>query len=177
MTNRFSRVLWLISGVLLIVCGAYCLLDPAAALGFLAIYIAIAVLISGLTDIAIFAGAHKVLAGSGWILTSGIISVLLSLFLFNHSLATATVLPFVFAAWMVFNGVTTSVSSFDLKRLGFRGWGWMLAAGLAMGILGVVSFSCPSVSATTIGFLVGLLLIFDGVFSTVKAVLAPRFWL
>ena len=177
MSNTFSRVLWLVSGIMLTACGAYCLFSPATAIGLIAIYIAAAVLFSGLSDIAVFAGAHRYIAGAGWILTSGIVGVLLSIFLFTYSDTTAAVLPYIFAMWVIFIGVSTSVVSFDLKRLGFRGWGWLLGLGLLMSILGVVSFARPAVSAGAIGLLVGFLLIFDGVFTVVKAALAPRFWL
>lgn len=65
MNRTISRVLWVIAGIILIAAGIYCLISPAAAITGMAMYFGIAMLISGIVDVIIFAGASRFMAGSG----------------------------------------------------------------------------------------------------------------
>ena len=55
MSKTFSRVLWIISGVLLILCGILCLSRPVVALAAISLFLGLSMLFSGIVDIVIFA--------------------------------------------------------------------------------------------------------------------------
>lgn len=123
MNKTLSRVLWIIAGVLLIVAGVYCFVSPEAALSGLSLILGLAMLFSGIVDIVIFASSRRFMLGSGWFLLDGIFTVLLAIFLLCNQAFTMLSLPFIFGMWLLFGGISRFVSSFDLQRLGVRGWG------------------------------------------------------
>ena len=132
MNKTVSRVLWIVAGVLLIVAGGACMLHPGAALSGLSFLLGMAMLFSGAVDIMIFATAGSSIYGSGWFLVDGILTVLLSIFLLCNQMFTMMTLPYILGMWLLFSGITKFVNSFDLRRFGVRGWGWVTAFGLLM---------------------------------------------
>ena len=176
MNQTVSRVLWIIAGVLLLIAGVICLLNPGAALVTMSLYLGISMLISGIIDIIIFARGNRYMAGSGWFLADGILTVLLSLFLLFHQAFTMLSLPYIFGMWLLFSGISKFVHSFELKRLGVPGWGWFTALGILLALAGFLAFWDPITELFAIGVLVGLLLIFQGVASILRACFSHRLW-
>lgn len=175
MNKTVSRVLWGIAGVLLMVCGVVCIANPAVTLSTLSIVLGVVMLLSGIIDIVIFAKGHNAMFGSGWFLVDGILTVLLSVFiLFNQAFTTLTI-PFIFGMWLLFSGITKFVNSFELQRLGVRGWGWFTALGVLLAVASFLSFLNPVAGAVTLSILVGLLLILQGIASFVRACFSGRF--
>ena len=149
MSKTFSRVLWIISGVLLILCGILCLSRPVVALAAISLFLGLSMLFSGIVDIVIFARGRDRMVGSVWFLVDGILTVLLSKF----------------------------VNSFDLRRLGVRGWGWFTALGVLLAFGGFFSFLDPVAGALTLSILAGALLILQGLSSILRACFSGRFLL
>ena len=126
-------------------------------------------LAAGIAEIVVFAGTSGVLIGSGWLLLDGVLTVVMSLFLlFNHWF-TMMSLPILFTVWLLFSGVSRFVSAFDLKALGMRGWGWILALGIVLLVFGVVCMMDPWVSAAAVGVTVGLVFLLEGISAIVCA--------
>lgn len=143
MNKTVSRVLWIVAGVLLIVAGGACMLHPGAALSGLSFLLGMAMLFSGVVDIIIFATAGSSIYGSGWFLVDGILTVLLSIFLLCNQMFTMMTLPYILGMWLLFSGITKFVNSFDLRRFGVRGWGWVTAFGLLMAAAGFLLLYGP----------------------------------
>ena len=191
MNKTFSRVLWVIAGILLVIAGIICLRNPDVALGSLSLMLGITMLFSGIVDIVIFAGAHSYVAGSGWFLLDGIVTVLLSLFVLCNDLFTAIALPFIFSMWLLFSGIAKFVNSFDLQRLGVRGWGWLTALGVvlaaadcptavedgALAAAGFLSLLSPMTSILAMAVIVGGLLVIQGVSFILRGCFSGRLWL
>lgn len=177
MNRTISRVLWIAAGILLILAGIFCLLSPSVALSGLALYLGLAMLFSGIVDLVIFASASSRMVGSGWFLVDGILTVLLSLFLLCNQWFTALTLPFLFGMWLLFSGVSKFANSFELKRLGVRGWGWFTIFGIVLSAVGFFSFLDPLAGLVAITIVVGVFLILQGVASILRGCFAGRFWL
>lgn len=177
MNKTVSRVLWIVAGVLLIVAGGACMLHPGAALSGLSFLLGMAMLFSGVVDIMIFATAGSSIYGSGWFLVDGILTVLLSIFLLCNQMFTMMTLPYILGMWLLFSGITKIVNSFDLRRFGVRGWGWVTAFGLLMAAAGFLSFMDPLATAVTLSVLAGLFLMIQGVVSIAFGCLSGRFWM
>lgn len=143
MNKTLSRVLWIIAGVLLIVAGVYCFVSPDAALSGLSLILGLAMLFSGIVDIVIFASSRRFMLGSGWFLLDGIFTVLLAIFLLCNQAFTMLSLPFIFGMWLLFGGISRFVSSFDLQRLGVRGWGWFTVLGILLTAAGILRSMIP----------------------------------
>ena len=131
-------------------------------------------LAAGIAEIVVFAGTSGVLIGSGWLLLDGVLTVVMSLFLlFNHWF-TMMSLPILFTVWLLFSGVSRFVSAFDLKALGMRGWGWILALGIVLLVFGVVCMMDPWVSVVAVGVTVGLVFILEGIGTIAVACISRR---
>lgn len=175
MSKNFSRALWALTGILLMIAGAVCLAQPAVALTAMSVFLGLSMLLSGIADLAVYARGHAVLFGAGVFLTDGILTVVLSLFiLFNQAFTTVT-LPLIFGMWLLFSGISKTVHSFDLRRLGVRGWGWFTGLGILLAAAGFCSFMNPVAGMSALGILAGTLLILQGAASILRAFFSGRF--
>ena len=173
MASKSMRVLNIVSGVLLIAIGIYCLCNQDIAAMTAGVMVGIFMLLSGVIEIVVFATTSGLLFGSGWLLLDGVLTVILSLFLLFNQWFTMLSLPFLFALWLLFSGSSRFVSAFDLKALGVRNWGWVLAVGMILMIAGFICMMDPWVSVAAIGLTVGLAFLLEGISSIVYACI-PR---
>jgi len=167
------RILNIISGVLLIVAGVYCLCNQDVAAMTAGLLLGVFMLVSGVIEIIVFASTAGLLIGSGWLLLDGVLTVILSLFLLFNQWFTMLSLPFLFALWLLFSGISRFVSAFDLRAMGVRGWGWVLTIGILLMVAGFICMMDPWVSVAAIGLTVGLVFLLEGVSAIVYACI-PR---
>ena len=174
MCTKTVRILIIVAGILLIAAGIYCLCNEDVAVLSAGLMLGIFMLAAGIAEIVVFAGTSGVLIGSGWLLLDGVLTVVMSLFLlFNHWF-TMMSLPILFTVWLLFSGVSRFVSAFDLKALGMRGWGWILALGIVLLVFGVVCMMDPWVSVVAVGVTVGLVFILEGIGTIAVACISRR---
>lgn len=173
MSSKSMKLLNVISGVLLIAVGIYCLCNQDIAAMTAGLMVGIFMLVSGIIEIIVFAATSGVMFGSGWLLLDGVLTVILSLFLLFNQWFTMMSLPFLFTLWLLFSGISRFVSAFDLRAFGVRGWGWVLAIGVILMIAGFICMMDPWVSVAAIGLTVGLVFLLEGVSSIVYACI-PR---
>ena len=171
--SKSMRILNIISGVLLIVPGIYCLCNQDVAAMTAGVMVGVFMLISGVIEIIVFASTSGLLFGSGWLLLDGVLTVILSLFLLFNQWFTLLSLPLLFTLWLLFSGISRFVSAFDLRAMGVRGWGWVLAVGILLMVAGFICMMDPWVSVAAIGLTVGLAFLLEGVSSIVYACI-PR---
>ena len=161
-TAKTVKWLWLIFSSLIIVVGVFALIKPQAALATMAWIIGLLLLVSGICYI-IFASAVRIIPGSGWILFDGIVTVLLSFFVFRNNTLTAGVIPYIFAMWIIYSGIQKCICAFEFRRLYVGGWGWQLACGALCVILGLITASNPLAGIVSTAAFVGWSLIIYGV--------------
>ena len=169
MSTKSMRIWSVISGALLITAGIYCLCNQDVAVMSAGLLLGVFMLISGIAEIAVFAGTSGLLLGSGWLLLDGVLTVIMSLFLLFNQWFTLVSLPFLFTLWLLFSGVSQCVSSFDLHALGVRTWGWVLAVGIVLTVAGFVCLMDPWVSVAAMGMTVGIVFVLEGISSIVCA--------
>lgn len=162
MSKVTTRILCIIAGVLLVAAGVAAIADPGGTLEWMSVMLGIVMLFSGISDIAIFASARRLMYGSGWFLINGILTVLMSMFILFDQAFTALTLPFVLGMWLLLSGISVFANSFDLQAFGVRGWGWFTFLGVIMTVGGFVSFIDPLAGAAAISWIVGLILILEG---------------
>ncbi len=169
MNTKSLRILNTAAGVLLIAAGIYCLCNQDVAVLSAGFLLGVFLLMAGIAEIVVFAAAGGILLGSGWLLLDGVLTVIMSLFLLFNQWFTLVSLPFLFTLWLLFSGVSQFVSAFDLRALGVRAWGWILAVGIVLTVAGFVCLMDPWVSVAAMGVTVGTVLILEGVSSIVCA--------
>lgn len=179
MNKTVSRVLWIIAGALLVIAGVCCMRTPRIALYSLPLIFGLVMLFSGIVcvDIVVFCIGHQYMAGSGWFLVDGILTVLLSIFILYDEWFTVLSLPFIFGMWMIFSGITKFANSFDMQRLRIRGWGWFTALGILMTAVGFLSFMNPFSSLTALAAVIGVFLILQGIVSILRGCFSDRLWI
>lgn len=140
----------------------------------MALLLGIIMLLSGIVDIVVFARWHKLITGAGWILADGILTIVLSLFLMFNQILAAAALPLIFSMWLLFTGISRIVGSVDIKKAGVRGWGWFLALGIIVTVLGTVSLFEPLATLITMTILVGLNFIVQGAVYIISGLFSKR---
>lgn len=169
MRTKTVRILNIVAGILLIAAGVYCLCNEDVAVLSAGLMLGIFMLAAGIAEIVVFAGTSGVLIGSGWLLLDGVLTVIMSLFLLFNQWFTLLSLPFIFTVWLMFSGISRFVSAFDLRALGVRGWGWVLAVGILLMVAGFICMMDPWVSAAAVGVTVGLVFLLEGISAIVCA--------
>ena len=171
----FLRVLWIVSGVLLIAAGVLSMWNPRAVARFFTVLFGVVLLLSGLLDIAAFLKCRHAVVGAGWILTDGLLTVLMAVFLLCNQWLAGLAIPVIFCMWVLFSGISSVVRSLDLKLFGVRGWGWFLLLGILQMALGVLLFIQPVVATFAVGILIGSVLVFQGLAAILSGLFSRRF--
>ena len=174
--KTFWRVLWLISGVLEIAAGIFCIIRPDVAMLSFVYILGIFVLLYGVSAVAYYFVAGRHFLGSFWVFIVGILSAVIGcVVLFTGtSVALASAMPYIFGIWMVCKGLMALGHSFDAHKLFIPNWYALTIFGVFCLVLGVLSFIKPIVGATTFGILMGLYFVFSGVLAIVQWVFAGK---
>lgn len=163
MSKKTMRILSVLAGVLLVAAGIYCLCNQDVAVLSAGILLGLFMLCAGVLEIIIFSVGGGLIFGSGWLLLDGVLTVLLSMLLLFNQWFTMVSLPILFTLWLLFSGVLRFVSAFDLRVLGVRSWGLVLALGILLLVLGIVGLLDPVVSTVAFAITVGLVFILEGI--------------
>ena len=174
MSTKSFRILNVAAGTLLIAAGIYCLCNQDIAVLSAGLLLGLFMLVSGIIEIVVFAGTSGLLIGSGWLLLDGVLTVIMSMFLLFNQWFTMLSLPFLFTVWLLFSGLSRFVSAFDLRALGVRSWGWVLAIGILLIIGGFVCMMDPWISVVAIGVTVGIVFILEGISAIVCACISKK---
>lgn len=83
MKKTLLRILWGIVGVILIAAGIVCFCNPDITTAALAIIFGVVLLISGITDIVIFAKYNRFMFGAAWFLVDAFLQSCFPYFLFS----------------------------------------------------------------------------------------------
>ena len=174
MRSSMLRVLSVIAGVLLIIAGIICLCNQETAILSVGLLLGIFMLVSGIVQIIMFVRGREMYFSSAWLLLDGILTVLLSLFLLFNRAFTLLSLPMLFALWLLFSGVSRIVAAVDLRALGSRRWGWILALGIILLVVGFIGLMDPWLSVQALGVTLGISFILEGIDSIVNGCLTGR---
>ena len=159
MSTKAIRIIDIAAGILLTAGGVFCLCNQDAAVVSAGILFGLFMLAAGIAEIVVFAGTSKTLLGSGWLLLNGVLTVIMALLLLFNQWFTLLSLPLLFTLWLLFSGIGRFVSAFDLRALGVRAWGWVLAIGILLTAAGIICMMNPWISVAAVGVTVGLVLI------------------
>lgn len=175
--KTFIKVLWVIAGAALILGGCFAFASPLASLHIFQVICGSVLLVTGIISIIAYCASHRIMLGAGWILAEGIMSALMGGLIlvakftggiihseYVSSAVFSIFFAMIIAFWLMFSGVNQLTRSFDLHKLGARGWGWGTIWGIIC-ILGAIAVFCsPIVAAVgTITFLLGFALIVGGI--------------
>lgn len=153
----------LIVGILFIAFGAYIFTVPLEAYATLSILFSFAFYISGFGDIFFATSNKDTLDGWGWYLVSGILTVLLGVYLMIYPGIIMTILPFVVGFAMLFKSIQGLGFAIGLKKYGLS-WGTLAFVSVLGILLSFYFLSNPVAGALSIVTLTALSIIVVGLF-------------
>lgn len=168
--KTFFKVLWIISGITLILLGIYCIFRPTATLISISFIIGLVILFNGILALSHYFFIRS-LQGTSWLLFDGILGILFGILLLSTNLYAylALIIPLLFSTWIVIIGIFKICNSIDIKNAGYnKNWYVLTIIGILCTLLGIAMWIKPILSAFTISIIVGICLIFAGI-STISA--------
>jgi uncharacterized membrane protein HdeD (DUF308 family) len=155
---------FVVKGLLLIIAGVAVFSRPLEGYVGLSVLFSIVMLGAGLAQIFFATSNSNVLKGWGWTLASGILDVVIAIYLLAFPTVTMATLPIILGFWLLFRSFYLIGASFDLKSLGVTDWGWLLFGGILSSILGWFVLYNPGAGAISIIYVSGSAFIVAGVF-------------
>ena len=168
------RVLWCLSGILLVVMGVLFLSSPTTTMVTLSDLLAVVMLVDGIIDMATYFTAKDFVYGAGWVLLDGVLTTIAGLFLQFNRTAAVLAVPILFSLWILTTGITHTVRAFGFRRLGSFGWGWLCTLGVLEILAGVLTLFEPITAMVAISVILGVVLLLKGVSTTLNAIFLPR---
>lgn len=158
-----SHKIWLcIAGILLIALGVYFIINPDVTLVSAATVLGLLTLFTGISKLMFTFRTQAFLPNSGTRMLTALLDIFFGCFFLFHLLGTAVSLPFVFAIWVIVEGVSVLVASFDYKKVGFQYWWVLLLLGIVGIVLGVLGIKNMDVTAVTLSMLISISVILFG---------------
>lgn len=159
-----STKIWLIvSGLLFIVLGILCFCFPAEALFTTAWMIGCFTLFAGVSRLVFTIRTQAFLPNSGTRMLSALLQIVIGIFFLCNNIFVSMSLPLVFAVWVIVEGISVAVQSFDYKRFGFGNWWVLFILGIAAAVLGCFGLKYYDIAGRTLSILIGLSVIAVGI--------------
>ena len=154
----------LILGIVFIGVGFLLMSAPVISYITLSILFGVTMFISGFFEMAFAITNKETLSSWGWYIASGIIDILIGMYLMFYPGMSMAILPFVIAFWLMFRGFSSIGYAFDLRRYGTKDWGWFLTLGVLAIICAVTILWQPLFGALSVVYIIAFAFLFIGVF-------------
>ncbi len=164
-----ARIYLYVTAVLLIALGVVCIANPDASFLSTAWLMGLLVLLGGITSMVMGLTTGRLLPNAGLTTLTGLMQIILGIMLLGNGMLASGTLIVVFVMWVMFEGVSLAVNAIDYKRFGFSGWWVMLLLGVCAVVLGFFALRNPEATASTIGLLVGIAIVANGMVRLVAA--------
>ena len=173
---KTSTKIWMcLAGIALVVLGVLCIMYPGSTLLSLAWAFGLMLIVTGCSTFGAWATLRHVNPFNGLTFLAALMQVFLGIVLIINPAPLAVALPFIFAFWVMYEGIGLMVDSFNYKRLGWDKWWVLCLLSVLIICAGCYGLFCnPAASAATLAWLVGLGIILDGVGSWLKVAAVNR---
>ncbi len=158
-----GKKIWLcIAGILLIALGVYFIIRPDITLVSAAYVLGMLTLFTGIFKLIFTFRTQAFMPNSGTRMLMGLLDVFFGCFFLFNLFGTAISLPFVFAIWVIIEGVSIFVASFDYKKVGFPYWWALMLLGIVGVVLGILGLRNMDITAVTLSVLISISVILFG---------------
>ena len=153
-----------VSSVLIAVVGLILLLMPSLSNRIIVIGISIALLIYGVWRVVRYMRRDTAQDASNQDLLIGLLCAAFGLFMLVYSSAVISILPFLLGLFLIFGGVSSIQTAFDVRRFNGTHWSWHLIIGIIIVILGIMVIRDPFGAAQILTRFVGAALLLLGIY-------------
>ncbi len=160
------RILTVISGILMILTGVFCFMNPGQTFLAYAFVVGLVMVINGVIHTLAYIngrGLHNKGDNNGWILTDALITLLLGILVLCNQLVADTAIPMVFGMWVLVSGIlrleAASHINKEKKSMNFR---TAMITGVLTTLIGLFGFINPLVKWLTTTLLLGIFMLMQG---------------
>ena len=161
------RILTIISGILMVLSGVFCFVNPGQTFLALAFIIGIVMVINGIIHTMAYLigrGFHNRGTRDLVLLTDALITLLLGILVLCNQLVADTVIPMVFGMWILVSGILRIEAATRIDRVRKRAnFMTTLLTGILTVIIGIFGFINPLVMLLSTTVLLGIFLVMEGV--------------
>lgn len=161
------RILTILSGILMILTGAFCFMNPGQTFLVMAFVIGMVMVINGIIHTLAYLigrGLHNKGDNNGWILTEALITLVLGILILCNQLVVDAAIPMVFGIWVVVSGILRIEASTHInkekKKSNFR---TTFITGLLTLAIGVFGFINPMMGWLSTVVLLGMFMVMQGI--------------
>lgn len=161
------RILTILSGILMVLSGVFCFMNPGQTFLVLAFIIGLVMVLNGIIHTLAYLigrGFHNKGDNNGWILTEALITLVLGILILCNQLVVDAAIPMVFGIWVVVSGILRIEASTHInkqkKRSNFR---ITLLLGVLTTVVGVFGFINPMMKWLGTAMLMGMFMVMQGV--------------
>lgn len=172
MNSKTENFSWfnLILGIILIIGAISVFRNPAATLGSIAMLFAIMAILSGVGEIILRNKIKKYRGDASSLrIVSGVIQILLGLFLFFNLGGTIVSLPFIFAFWFIFSSIVGIIGVWPIRHISTGVFVLLLILNIIGILIGFFMLNNPLSAMFTIVWLAGFYLLLAGVRQIITA--------
>ena len=153
--------LLIVTGILGILAGIFCLVAPSFAGWVTTLMIGIMMIILGVLQIAGGMDMPKGTKGRGWTITGGLAAIILGALFATKTFDALAVLTWIIAIFLVVEGILRIAGSLELKPT--PGWGWLMVGGVSAIVLGLLLMAgWPESALWFLGTVIGIHLLMSG---------------
>jgi len=160
-TVRRYSLWYLLQGILMVATGAIALVYPAIASVAIVRLLGWFLIISGILQAIGLIGAREV--PFFWMeLISAVLAIVIGVLLLRHTDAGMLFFSVLFLIYFIIEGIAKTIFAFIIRPI--PNWGWVLVSGLLGIVLALYLWAnLSTVSEWMLGFLLGILLVVEGV--------------
>ena len=166
MTAKAKRILlsslWILAAALFAVAGIGCMVNSGDIMSMLASWIGILVVLSGLAQLTVAWLMRETVFGDRGFLTKGLVAVVVGLFIMCKSFIAGGVLQVLISMMILVDAISILGAALAMRQDHIPGRGWLWLIGAVELVLGVAGFLKPELLSVTIGILIGLSLVYEG---------------
>ncbi|MBR0405378.1 MAG: DUF308 domain-containing protein [Eggerthellaceae bacterium] len=175
------KAITIVMGAMMLVGGVYCMFAPIETYSALSWLIGAAMIVEGVGSALSWSERRRFGLADGWTLIGAIVSIALGVFLLGSYAAQYAVdlfIAYIIAIWLVIGGITRIAAAIGIRNYQNQmgagptavNWVALLGLGVLIVILGVLCIFNPTSVMASVGFLLGLAIVFVGAGLVVRGV-------
>ncbi len=156
------EILLACAGTMLVALGVVCVLHPVETLSAIAWLIGLLMFCSGAFSLVFSLRAQQLIGNAGTMTVRSLLMIILGGVVLCNNTASVALIPLVCACWVIFDGLSLTVQSFDFKKMKFPHWWAILVLGIGGVVLGCCALRDPAETGKVISILIGIAIILEG---------------